>query len=166
MLTLKTVLLHHLEYTFEKEAWQPSLVIAVDGVTATQATWKPGAARHSIWQIVRHVTRWKKATLDAWDGTRPLYRAGHGETEHARELDRTDWQEISGDERAWKADVQTLHAVSTEIRRRTEALADEDLLQPFPGEDMPTVLRLLRMATHDVYHAGQIRSLRALQESI
>jgi len=28
---------------------------------------------------------------------------------------------------------------------------------------MPTVLRVLRMATHDIYHAGQIRYLQASQ---
>jgi hypothetical protein len=167
MLTRKAVLLHHLEYTFEKEAWQPSLAMAVDGVTATQAAWKPAPERHSIWQIVRHVSRWKQATLDAWDGTKPLYLAGHGETDYARGLDLTDWHEISGDETAWRADVQILHAVSTEIRRRVEALAvEEELLQPFPGEDMPAVLRLVRMATHDIYHAGQIRYLRALQQGL
>ncbi len=76
MLTLKTVLLHHLEHTFEKEAWQPSLRMAIDGVTAKMAAWKPGPQRHSIWQIVRHLSRWKQATLGAWDGTRPLFQSG------------------------------------------------------------------------------------------
>ena len=38
-----------------------------------------------------------------------------------------------------------------------------DSFQKVPGEDMPGVLRVLRMATHDAYHAGQIRYLRALQ---
>jgi len=166
MLTLKAVLLHHLDHTFEKEAWQPSLAMAADGVMVRQAAWKPAPERHSIWQIVRHVSRWKQATLDAWDGTRPLYQAGRGETDYTRELDLTDWQQISGDEAAWTADVQTLHTVSTEVRRRVEALAEEDLLQPFPGEDMPAVFRLLRMATHDIYHAGQIRYLRALQQTV
>ena len=54
-------------------------------------------------------------------------------------------------------------AVSEEIRRRVEAMPEAAFLEPFPGEDMPAVLRLLRMATHDIYHAGQIRYLRALQ---
>ena len=165
MLTMKAVLLHHLEHTFEKEAWQPSLAIALHGVTAAQAAWKPGPGRHSIWQIVRHVIRWKQATLDAWDGTRPLYQTGRGATDHARDLDLTDWQEISGDEGAWSGDVQVLHSVSAEIQRRAAALGAEDLLRPFPGEDMPVMLRLLRMATHDIYHAGQVRYLRALQEA-
>jgi hypothetical protein len=72
--TPKDLLLHHLEHTFQREAWQPALAMAVQGLTAAQASWKPGSDRHSIWQIVRHVTHWKRATFEAWQGTRPLFR--------------------------------------------------------------------------------------------
>lgn len=161
--TIKDLLLHHLEYTFEKEAWQPSLAMATEGVTAQQALWKPAAERHSIWQIAWHVTHWKRATLGAWDGSRPLFRAGSGSTEFLDEAERTDWQEVSGDESTWQADCQALHEVSRTIAERAAAMTEEQFLQPFPGEDMPAALRLLRMATHDIYHAGQIRYLRVLQ---
>lgn len=160
-LDFKAVLLHHLDHTFEKEAWQPSLAMAVEGVTCAEAAWKPDPNRHSIWQIVRHVTRWKQATLAAWDGTRPLFVGGE-ETEHSRELERSDWDEVAGEEAAWQAEVRALHAVSAEIRKRAERLTAGEILRPFPGEEMPVMLRLLRMATHDIYHAGQIRYLRAL----
>jgi DinB superfamily len=60
--TPKDLLLNHLEYTFQREAWQPSLAMAVQGLTAAQVSWKPGPDRHSIWQIVRHVTHWTRAT--------------------------------------------------------------------------------------------------------
>lgn len=161
-LDLRAVLLHHLDYTFLKEAWQPSLSMALDGVTHDEARWKPGPERHSIWQIIRHIALWKRATLDAWSGARPLYIAGQGETPHAAELERADWAAADGDEAAWQADVRMLNEISTEIRRLAEALSGDNVLEPFPGEEMPAVLRLLRMATHDVYHAGQIRYLRAL----
>lgn len=162
-MTVKDLLLNHLEYTFEKEAWQPSLAMSIAGLTAPQAAWKPGPKRHSIWQIVRHVTHWKQATLGAWDGTRPLFNSESGDTEYYRETERTDWPEVSGDEATWWRDCDALRSVSTRIAARAEALDSESLLQPFPGEDMPAALRLLRMATHDIYHAGQIRYLRALQ---
>jgi hypothetical protein len=161
-LDLRAVLLHHLDHTFLKEAWQPSLALALEGVGREEARWKPGPGRHSIWQIVRHVMLWKRATLDAWSGARPLYVAGQGGTAHAAELEGADWAEADGDGEAWQADVRLLHEVSDEIRRRVEALSPAAVLDPFPGEEMPAVLRLLRMATHDIYHAGQIRYLRAL----
>lgn len=164
MVTMKDLLLHHLEYTFEKEAWQPSLVMAVQGLTAKQAAWAPGPERHSAWQMVRHITLWKRATLDAWDGSKPLVVEGTP-TAYAGEVERADWPAVSGDDATWQADLKALHEISQTLQRRAKALGHDSLQAPFPGEEMPTVLRILRMATHDVYHAGQIRYLRALQGS-
>jgi uncharacterized damage-inducible protein DinB len=163
-LTLKDLLLNHLEFTFEREAWQPSLLMAVEGLTAAQAAWKPGPNRHSIWQIVRHVTHWKQATLEAWNGTQPLFE-GREITPRFHEVMRSDWQEIPGDEAAWQADLTALRAVSDEIKKKATSLDLETWGRPFPREDWgPAVLRVLRLATHDIYHAGQIRYLRAMQD--
>jgi hypothetical protein len=164
MVTVKGVLLNHLEYTFEKEAWQPPLLRAIEGLTAAHAAWKPSPARHSIWQIVRHVLRRKRATLEAWDGSKPLYRSGinGSPTPHAMDLESSDWQDVAGDQEAWQADVAALRDVSEKMKARVHTADEASLQQPFPGEEMPAVLRLVRMATHDVYHSGQIRYLRAL----
>jgi uncharacterized damage-inducible protein DinB len=159
--TPKDLLLNHLEYTFEKEAWQPSLAMAVRGLTAEQAAWKPGRERHSIWQIVRHVLRWKHATFEAWDGTHPLFLGKP--TTYALDLERTDWQEASGDDGVWHADVKALDELSRRIKERIQMMDADAVQRAFPGEEMPAVLRVLRMATHDAYHAGQIRYIRALQ---
>ena len=162
-MTPKELLLNHLDYTFEKEAWQPSLAMAVQGLTAAQAAWKPGSDRHSIWQIVRHVTHWKRATLNAWEGSQPLF-SGRSATQRLNEVVRTDWPDASGTDESWQADILALHDVSLAIREHASAASEEDLQRPFPGEDWgPAVMRVLRMATHDIYHAGQIRYLRALQ---
>jgi hypothetical protein len=153
MATLKDAVLYHLEYTFEKEAWQPSLAMAVDGLRAAQAAWKSAPPRHSVWQIVRHVIRWKQATFDDWHGRKPNYE----------EVERGDWQEVSGTDEAWQADVQGLHAISREFMEWVQSLSEEDLARPVAGDDMALGIRLIRMATHDTYHAGQIRYVRALQ---
>jgi hypothetical protein len=68
MLTIQDLLVNQLEYTFEKEGWQPPLWLAVQGLTAEQAAWKPSPERHSIWQIVRHVVCWKRGVLQEWAG--------------------------------------------------------------------------------------------------
>lgn len=156
-MTVKDLVLDHLTHTFEKEAWQPPLAMAIEGLTATQAAWKPAPERHAIWQIVRHVIHWKQSVLDALDGNIP----------DADELERTDWQQVSGDEAAWQADVGTLHAISQELKKRIQRADDSDLSQPigtYKGvRAQPMAIRLERMATHDTYHAGQIRYIRALQ---
>lgn len=159
MITIKDLVRDHLEHTFEKEAWQPSLAIAVEGLTAAQAVWKPSPERHSIWQIVRHLLHWKRGVLAALDGKPLSYE----------DLERPDWQEASGDEAAWQTDVRDLNAQYQEFRRRLEALDDVALAQPHvPYRDkaewaQPLAFRLVRVFTHDIYHAGQIRYLRVLQ---
>ncbi len=158
MITVKNLLIDHLEYTFEKEAWQPPLATAVRGLTAEQAAWKPSAERHSIWQIVRHVIRWKRGVLQAWAGAPPDFER----------MTEDDWPEATGDQAAWEVDVQALHDIYAEFRQRLEALDDEGLQRAFrwyqqAAQPQAVTLRLLRAFTHDIYHAGQIQYLRALQ---
>ena len=157
MITVKNLLIDHLEYTFEKEAWQPPLATAVQGLTAEQAAWKPSPERHSIWQIVRHVILWKRDVLQAW--------AGH--PSDFEQMTEGDWQEAAGDQAAWEVDVQALHDIYAEFRQRLEVLDDEGLQRAFRWQQatqpQAVVLRLLRGFTHDIYHAGQIQYLRALQ---
>ncbi len=154
-MTIKDLLSHLLEYTFEKESWQPSLSMAIEGPTAQQAAWKPSPERHSIWQIARHVTRWKQALVNSWEGQQLDYE----------ELDGTDWQEVSGDDDAWQTDVQRLHAVSEQLKRLLDGLSDPDVQSTVKwyGKDRRVPFMVIRVATHDIYHAGQIRYLRALQ---
>jgi uncharacterized damage-inducible protein DinB len=157
MYTVKDLLLEHLEYTFKKEGWQPPLSHAVAGLTAQQAAWKPGPERHSIWQIVRHVVHWKRGVLRAWDGDPPDYDA----------MSAADWREAGGDQAAWEADAAALHDLYADIRRRLEAasVADLEVERPWYQGAPPRRIatRLLHAFTHDIYHAGQIQYLRALQ---
>jgi uncharacterized damage-inducible protein DinB len=156
-MTAKDLLLDHLDVTFERETWQPPLGMAVQGLTAAQAAWKPSPERHSIWQIVRHVILWKQGVLDAWDG----------KTRDEKELERQDWQEVSGNDEAWQADLWTLREITMQTKARVRALDDAALAAPIPTyagyPDQALAVRLARMATHDIYHAGQIRYIRALQ---
>ncbi len=156
-MTLRDLVLDHLDHTFEKEAWQPSLAMAVEGITARQAAWKPAPQRHSIWQIVRHVTLWKDGVLAALEGDLAEEQA----------LEKMDWQEVSGDDVAWQADVRALHEVSRKLKARAMAASEDALSRLVPTykgyPDQPLAQRLVRTFTHDSYHAGQIRYLRALQ---
>lgn len=158
-ISMKELLLYHIEHTFEKEAMQTSLSLAVSGLTAAQATWKPSADRHSIWQIVRHVIHWKEAQISALDG-KPL---------DYDERNRADWQEVVGDQRDWEADVERLATISEEIRARVRTMDEETLAQGIRWykqslRPRPVAIRLLELATHDIYHTGQIQYLFALQE--
>lgn len=158
MANAKALLLEQLDYTFEKEGWYPPLGMAVAGLTAEQAAWKPSSGRHSIWQIVRHVLHWKRGVLSAW-------------AEDPREyqwMNETDWPEVAGDQSAWDRDVKELEDLFREFRGRLAATEDKDLdkLYAWYRNVPPRALaqRLLHVFTHDAYHAGQIQYVRAMQQ--
>ncbi|HEV2281317.1 MAG TPA: DinB family protein [bacterium] len=157
--SLKALVVNHIHTTLEDEEWQwqPPLRGALRGLTAAEAAWKPAPARHSIWQIVRHLTLWKRGVLDAWDGDPP----------DGRHLDAADWQDANGSEADWERDRRALLDISAQFLTRAEALDDAGLSRNIVwyknGPAQPLAMRLVRTTTHDVYHAGQIMYVRALQ---
>lgn len=152
-MTIRDVVLRQWTYTVDEFDWHPPLVEAVRGLTAAQAVWKPALERHSIWQIVRHLTHWKRSVIERWQGGSPDVDA----------LNAVDWQEVSGDNAAWEADVQALLEVSRQIREMIAQWDDEELVRPPAASPKPKVFTAMDLACHDAYHTGQIRYLRALE---
>lgn len=156
---LREVVVNHIHTTLEDEEWQwqPPLRGAVRGLTAAEAAWKPSPERHSIWQIVRHLTLWKRGVLAAWNGDPP----------DGRELAAADWRDVSGGDAAWGRDRRELLQVSEEFLTRAQTADDAALSKQITwyrgGPAQPLAMRLIRTTTHDIYHAGQIMYLRALQ---
>lgn len=157
MLTIKDLLVKHLEYTFVA-GWQPPLWVSVQGLTAEQAAWKPSPERHSIWQIVRHVMLWKRSVLQAWAGDLPS----------SAELSEADWKEVSGTQAEWEADLAALWDAHEGMRSQLTAADDEEVQREMrwpqqSGQPLALGLGLTHVFNHDSYHAGQIQYLRALQ---
>jgi uncharacterized damage-inducible protein DinB len=158
-LTLKELVIDHIHTTVYQEdwQWQPSLTEALSDLTAAQAAWKPAPDRHSIWQIVRHLILWKRGVLSAWDGAPPS---------EAR-LEAEDWQDVTGSDEDWERDRRTLLDVSAQFLTRAQALDDSELSRRIQwyagGGTQPLAMRVVRTTTHDIYHSGQIRYVRALQ---
>jgi len=139
--------------SFDEERWYAGLLKSVDGLTAAQAAWKPAPDRNSIQQIVRHLTLWKEALLSDWDGKTPDYD----------QAEAGDWQPVSSDDAAWRADVNALEAVTRTLAERWALLSEEELLAVPPGRKRPPLQLVFDLTSHDAFHAGQIRLLRRLQ---
>lgn len=156
-MTSKELLTYLLEYTYEKEGSYPPLAVALGGLTADQASWRPAADRHSIWQITRHMAHWMEAVLAAFAGYPQVYE----------DLQQSDWQAASGSEREWQTDTERLYAAYRKFQERLRSMTEEDLskvIEPYQGRPKySAAIRIARTATHDTYHLGQIRYLRALQ---
>lgn len=143
------VLLDNLDEAFDKKSWHgPNLRNSIRGVTAAQASWRPQPGRHNIWEVTLHAAYWKYVVRRKLTGAKRGAFALKGSNFFARP---------TGDPREadWKADVAIL-----ETEHRSLRAAVVGLVAASPG-----TLHLIRgAAAHDIYHAGQIRLLRRMQE--
>ncbi|MEP7327200.1 MAG: DinB family protein [Gemmatimonadota bacterium] len=141
-----------------RQAWGPrswhgtGLAGSVRGVPPAQAMWRPGPGRHNIWELVLHLAYWKYAV------TRRL----EGGPKGGFPRDGSDWIAIADtSEAAWKADVKLLHA-------QHKALLET--VSRFPARRLnlrektrwTNREQIVGIASHDLYHTGQIQLLKKL----
>ena len=69
--TLKGVLLEQLQTTHNKKDWFAPASVAVEGLTAEQASWSDGKGNHSIGQLAAHLVFWNRQQLAKFKGEQP-----------------------------------------------------------------------------------------------
>jgi hypothetical protein len=141
-----------LDEAYSKKTWHgPNLRQALKGVSAKQAAWRPARNRHNIWEEALHAAYWKYAARQRVEsgkrGSFPL----KGSNFFARPEKR------KATEAAWRADREILESE----HRALVGAVRKALQSPLSQKHLRT---LYGVAFHDVYHAGQIRLLRRLQE--
>ncbi len=152
------LLLRVIDEAYEKKAWHgPNLRGSIRGVTARQAAWKPSPKRHSIWELVRHVTYWKYAVR------RRLLNEKRG----TFAVKGSNWFKAPSpaNEEAWRKEVSLLSETHTSLRRAISGLTPRDLRKTPVGGMASTAKLIYGSAFHDVYHAGQIQLLKRLQNA-
>ncbi|RAP74309.1 DinB family protein [Paenibacillus montanisoli] len=149
----KDILLHSWGVVMEEEGWHPPLVQALEGVTETQADWRPeGGASNTIRETVHHLTFYKERLLQRLKGLEPAPYNGN-----------TNTFQNSDPSMDWEQAIAKLVAVHREINGYLTDFQDADLDKPLP--ETPVGGQLLSLALHDAYHTGQIILLRKLQGS-
>ena len=147
-------LLMLIDEAYNKKAWHgPNLRGSLRRVTAAQAVSRPAAGRKNIWEIALHAAYWKYT----------VFRWLTGEKRGSFPLDGSNWfaRDVA-DETAWKADVKLLERVHADLRIAVAALSQK-VLESRPPGSKHTYRRLIQgAALHDVYHAGQIQTLKRL----
>jgi DinB family protein len=141
-----------LDEAYEKKTWHgPNLKQSLKGVPARQATWRPGPGRHNIWELALHTAYWKYAVRRRIEGGQRGSFVLKGSNFFVRP------EKGKATEAAWSADKKLLerehHALRAAIAKVLRAPRGAKLLRQLYG-----------VAFHDIYHAGQIRLLRRLQE--
>lgn len=146
------LLLALLEEAYQRKTWHgPNLRQSLKGVTAKQAAWRPRSGRHNIWEETLHAAYWKYAVRRKLEGGKrgSFVLTGHNFFPRPEKGKAT--------EAAWRADQEILanehDALLDTIAKILQSQVSEKNLKMIYG-----------VAFHDVYHAGQIRLLRRLQE--
>jgi hypothetical protein len=141
-----------LDEAYEKKTWHgPNLKQSLKGVTARQAAWRPGRGRHNIWEVALHAAYWKYALRRRIEGGKRGSFTLKGSNFFARP------EQGKSNEAAWSADKRLVEREHRALR----AVVVRLLRTPRAPKFLP---QLYGIAFHDIYHAGQIRLLRRLQE--
>jgi uncharacterized damage-inducible protein DinB len=144
--TLRSILLEQLKTTHNEKDWFVPINVAVEGMTAEQATWKDGSGNHSVGQLTYHLLFWNKRELDKFKGLPEQKFSGNNE-ETFNDFDSKKWNDT----------VQQLDQVMTELEKLVET-ADDTKLESWASE-------MAHIGTHNAYHVGQIIFVRKAQGS-
>jgi hypothetical protein len=144
--TLRSLLLHELHTTHNQADWFVPINVAVDGLTAEQASWQPPAGGHSAGQLTYHLLYWNRRNLVTFQGGKQEKFDGNN-----------DETFVKFDNKQWSDTVKQLDQVMTDLEKLVES-ADEKQLAMWA----PTIANI---CTHNAYHVGQIVYVRKLQGS-
>jgi hypothetical protein len=142
----KGILLTQLRKTHTEKDWFVPLSIALQDVTAEQATWKDESGNHSIAELTAHLIFWNERNLMRMKGE--IVSDFDGSNDDTFEAAR------QGD---WNIMVKRLDQILREMENVIENAGEE---KPRDWYD-----RIALISTHNAYHAGQIVFVRKLQRS-
>jgi hypothetical protein len=150
------LLLEIIDQAYEKKAWHgPNLRGSIRGLSAQQAAWRPAPGRHNIWEIVLHAAYWKYAVRRRLTGEKKGSFPAKGSNWFVR-------PDESG-ESDWRKDIELLAESHDSMRDAVAALRPAQLRKGPAGSTVSNIAMIYGIASHDLYHAGQIQLLKRLQ---
>jgi hypothetical protein len=152
----RALFLQAVDDAFNRKAWHgPNLRGAIRRVNAEQAGWRPGPGRHNIAEIVVHCAYWKYA----------VRRRIRGDQRGSFPLKGSNWFAVPEpvSEKQWREYVALLDQQHGLLREAVESAPGREL--SLSGGSKSPAARVYGIAMHDVYHAGQIQTIKALLKS-
>lgn len=136
--------------SFEGEAWHgPSVLEALEEVTAEKAAARPLDDAHTIWEIVLHMTATHELV------SRRL--KGHSTALTPEE----DWPSVdTTGEEAWHSALTALGDSYSGLRQAISQLSDSLLDRSILPDHSSRYVTLHGLVQHNLYHAGQIVLLK------
>ena len=139
-----------LEKAFYGGAWHgPSVLEALENISAEKAASKPVKNAHSIWEITLHINAWQLYTQKRLSGEK--YEPSPEE----------DWPEVKDrNQSSWKSTISNLKDSMANLIEFLSK-ADENILnENVAGKNYTYYFLLYGLVQHNVYHAGQIALLK------
>lgn len=152
-----SVLLRLIDQGYDKKAWHgPNLRGSIRRVKAPQAGWRPGPNRHNIVEIILHAAYWK------YIARRRLLGLKRG----SFALKGSNWFPCTVNllEKDWADAVALLDQEHVALRAAIAEFPEGRLHAKQPDSTVSNAMLIEGIACHDVYHAGQIQLLKALQK--
>jgi uncharacterized damage-inducible protein DinB len=149
----RDTIVNQLEEVYRGPAWHgPSVLEALNGVTASTAHAKSDPDRHSIWELVRHLTHGRHLLVERLTQTSSDFPVAV----------REPWWPVApteASEAAWQKDLSLLERYHSRLTDAVKTATAAQLARRPNPSDQTLAQQLLGMAMHDAYHAGQIRLL-------
>ena len=150
------LLLEVFDQAFAAPSWHGTpLKGALRGLTARDALWRPAPGRHCIWDLVLHTAYWKCMVR------RRLLR--DPDTAFPRAPANFPALPPRPNASAWRADRALLDEQHALLRRAITRLDPERLDRRGWQSKWPVRADIYGIASHDLYHAGQIQLLKRLR---
>lgn len=151
------LLVEILDQAFDKHAWHgANLRGSLRGLTVKQLLWRESTKRHNIWEIALHTAYWKYI----------IHRKLTGGKRGAFPRKPSDWPKLpaAADSKAWKADLDLLVEYHELLRKAVIDFPPSKLNSRATNSKYRYVQLIYGAASHDLYHAGQIQSLKRMQK--
>ena len=149
-------LLFLIEQSYNTKAWHgTNLRGSVRGLSASAAAWRPETGRHNIWEIVVHCAYWKYI----------VRRRILGEKKGSFPLNGSNWFQRPANltEEDWKQDLALLEVCHRSLLDAVAQLSPGEIPLKPKGSKVNNLAIITGIASHDIYHAGQIQLLKRLQ---
>ena len=140
------LLLEQLKTTHNDKDWFVPANVAVEGLTAEQASWTDKSGNHSVGQLANHLVFWNSEQLAKFKGEPgPKFSGDNNETFN------------NFDAKKWADTVKQLDDVMISWEKAVEQADDAKLAEWSSA--------IAHIGAHNAYHIGQMIYIRRLQGS-
>jgi uncharacterized damage-inducible protein DinB len=142
----------------EGDAWHgPSILEALDGVTAEQATRRAVANAHTIYELTHHITAWVNEVTERVNGRAPTMPDDGDFPAPVDALSDEEWRDTRA--RLDAAHARLVEAILAFDPERLPARVGAERDAP-AGTGVSFYGMLHGLIQHDAYHAGQLMLLK------